>query len=285
MKLYKTIILAGAALVVAASCGKLNQMPVFNDADAFASFDKDRISVSEDVGVARIPVTVASLNPMDISVVYSVDAANEKCTAVAGTNFELVDPTGVLSFADGARTAYIEIRILPIHGAAGYTGDKSIIIKLDSAGDINLGHEKTCEIVINDQDHPLSSILGAYSANGYGVITLEKDPTDVTIVHCRDIFTISQNWCGKPIDVVGQVSSDLSKIVIPLPVDFGYTYSNGENLKVYAADAQIAYLDVSSITLEKTETGYKCEEYSLITYIKGAGYLEWPDPPFILVKQ
>ena len=285
MKLNRTIILAGAVLVMAASCKGLNQLPQWSDADNFAAFDKTQISVSEDAGSVRIPVTIASLNPVKTTVVYSVDAQNEKCTAVEGTNFSLKDPSAVLSFDNDARTAYIELNITPIHGDAGYTGDKSIILKLDSANGVKIGFAKSCEIVISDQDHPLASILGQYSATGYGTFTFEKDPTDVTIIHCRDIFTATQNWCKKPIDIIGQVSADKSQIVIPLPVDFGYTYSNGENLKVYAADASKAYLDMASITLVKTDTGFKCEEYSLITYIKGAGYVEWPDPPFNLIKQ
>ena len=283
MKLYKTIILAGAALVVAASCGKLNQMPVFNDADAFASFDKAKVSAAETAGVVRIPVTIASVNPIETDVVYSIDAQNPKCTAVENVDFELVDNSAVLHFADGARTAYIEINILPHTG--DYTGDKSVIIKLDSSADVNLGFEKSCELVINDLDHPLANILGSYTLTGYGAVTFVKDPDDVSVVHIENIFTATQNWCGKTIDMIGQVSADLSTIVIPLPIDFGYTYSNGQNLKVYAADAQKMYDDISSITLTKTNTGYACEQYGLCTYIKGAGWLEWVDPPFTLTKQ
>lgn len=283
MKLYKTIILAGAALVVAASCGKLNQMPVFNDADAFASFDKAKVSAAETAGVVRIPVTIASVNPIETDVVYSIDAQNPKCTAVENVDFELVDNSAVLHYADGARTAYVEINILPHTG--NYTGDKSVIIKLDSSADVNLGFEKTCELVINDLDHPLANILGEYTLAGYGTISFEKDPDDVSVIHIVDIFTASQNWCGKTIDMIGQVSADLSTIVIPLPIDFGVTYSNGEPFRIYACDAEKVYMDISSITLEKTDTGYSNEQYGLVSYIKGAGYYEWIDPPFALVKK
>ncbi|MBR4774810.1 MAG: hypothetical protein IK008_01775 [Bacteroidales bacterium] len=293
MKLNKTIILAGAALIVAASCGRLNQVPVWSDADNFVAFDKAKISVSEDGGQVRIPVTVASINPVETEIAYSVDAENEKCTAVEGTDFTLVDPFAKLSFDGTARTAYIELNILPIHGTDGYTGDKSIIIKLDNATNgVNLGFGKSCEVVINDQDHPLASILGEYTitdvSGGSGTITIEKDPDDITVVHFPDICIGLINWIGDPdcLDIIGQVSADLQKIVIPVPVDTGYKYS-GIPIMVYACTPTDIMYDVASVTLTQTEPGkWSSGDYGLWGYIRGVGAnSDWGYDPFTLVKK
>lgn len=283
MKLYKTIILTGAALVVAASCAKMNQRPVFNPADSFAAFDKTVMSASEEAGRVQIPVTIGSIDPIATTVTYSVDTENS--TAIAGTHFNLVDPSAVLTFANDARTAYIELDILPIRGEAGYTGDKVIYLNLNGSNDVKMGNSKVCKFTINDLDHPLSAILGEYVLNGTATLTFEKDATDVTVVHSYDAFATTQNWCGMPLDMIGQVSKDMETIVIPLPIDTGYTYSNGENLKIYACDATSVYYDIASITLTRTENGYACQDYGLISYIKGAGYVEYYDPPFVLVKK
>ncbi len=292
MKLNRTIILAGAVLVMAASCRGLNQPPQWTDADNFAAFDKAQISVSEDAGSVRIPVTIASVNPVKTTVVYSVDAQNEKCTAVEGTNFSLKDPSAVLSFDNDARTAYIELNITPIHGDAGYTGDKSIIIKLDSANGVKIGFAKSCEIVINDEDHPLSAILGSYSitdvSGGSGTITITKDPKDITVVHFPDFCYGLMRWYGDftTPDIIGQVSEDKKSIVIPLPVDTGKTYQ-GIPIMIYACDPNAIYYDVSSITLTETEPGkWSSGEYGLWGYIRGVGAnSDWGYDPFTLVKQ
>lgn len=286
MKL-NNIILAGAVILMAASCSRLNQTPVFNADDSFAAFDRASMSATEEAGRVKIPVTIASIEPVATTVSYSVDT--QASTAVEGVNFKLVDPSAVLSFDGKDRTAYIELDILPIRGDEGYTGDKVVVISLDNANGLKIGNEKTCRFTINDLDHPLSAILGEYiiaDGSSTGTITIEKDPDDVTVVHFPDLMAATQTWVGSeyPFDIIGQVSDDLSTIVIPLPVDTGYTYSNGENLKIYACDAQYVYYDQPSITLTKTPTGFSSGEYGIMSYIKNAGYVQAWDP-FTLTKK
>ena len=279
------IILASAVAIFAVSCKGLNEAPKFDPADSFAAFDKTTMAATEEAGRVSIPVTIACIDPIATTVTYAIDAENS--TAVEGTHFRLVDPSAVLTFANDARTANIELDIIPVRGEAGYTGDKVIVLQLTGSNDVNLGSSSVCKFTINDLDHPLSAILGAYTLNGATPITMEKDASDVTVVHFPDLMGSTHTWVGSdyPFDIIGQVSQDMSTIVIPLPVDTGYTYSNGENVKIYACDAESVFYDLSSITLTKTANGYVCEDYGLISYIKGAGYVEYYDPPFTLVKK
>lgn len=286
MKLNR-MILAGAAVLIAASCSKLNEVPVFNADDSFAAFDKAAMNASEEEGRVKIPVTIASIEPVATTVSYSVDT--EASTAVEGTHFKLVDPSAVLTFDGKSRTAYIELDILPIRGDEGYTGDKVVVIKLDNANGLKIGNEKICRFTINDLDHPLSAILGSYTiADGSqtGTITIVKDADDVTVVHFPDIMAATQTWLGSnySFDIVGQVSKDLSTIVIPLPIDTGYTYTNGQKLQIYACDSEKVYYDQPSITLTRTATGFSSGDYGLISYIKNAGYVQSWDP-FTLTKK
>lgn len=286
MKLFKTI-LAGAVVIAAASCSKLNESPVFSAADSFAAFDKTAVSATEEAGRVSIPVTIASLDPIATTVTYAVDTENS--TAIEGTHFNLVDPSAVLTFDGKERTAYIELDILPIRGDDGYTGDKVVVINLLASNGVNIGSNKVCRFTINDLDHPLSAILGEYIASDGSTtvtITIEKDPDDVTVVHFPDLMASTATWVGAdyPFDIIGQVNEDMSAIVIPLPIDTGYTYSNGENLQIYACDEEYVYYDQASITLTATSTGFSSGDYGLISYIRGAGYVQYWDP-FTLTKK
>jgi hypothetical protein len=265
----------------------MNQRPVFNPADSFAAFDKSSMSATEEAGVVKIPVTIASIDPIATTVTYTVDTENS--TAVEGTHFNLVDPSAVLSFANDARTAYIELEIIPVRGEAGYTGDKVIYLELTGSNDVNMGSNKVCKFTINDLDHPLSAILGEYTLTDGSTtktITIEKDAKDVTVVHFPDIMSGVSTWLGPEysFDIIGQVSKDMSTIVIPLPVDTGYKYSNGESLMIYQGNASSVFFTGSSVTLTATATGFSSGEFGLVGYIKNAGWVEWIDP-FTITKK
>ena len=287
MKKYQ-LILAGAAVLAFASCSKLNENPKFNPADSFAAFNKTSLSAAENAGKVQIPVTISSIEPIQTTVTYSIDT--EKSTAIAGTYFNLVDPSAVLSFNGTDRTAYIELEIIPVEG---FTGDKVVVIKLENANGIKLGAESVCNFTINDLDHPLSYILGEYTINDSGqtgTISIVKDADDITVVHFPDLMTATQTWLGPnySFDIIGQVSGDVNDgtgvIVIPLPIDTGYTYSNGEKLQIYACDEESVYYSQPSITLTQTATGFSSGEFGLISYIRGAGYVQYWDP-FTLTKK
>lgn len=204
--------------LAAASCSEdFNVQPTFDDADAFVEIGKTSISVAEDGGIISIPVTLASLSGIEETVSYAaVDG-----TAKEGTDFELVDGAATLKFTADARTQNIQVKIINREGE--YTGDLKFTIELKSAGSLNLGMNKSCSVYITDNDHPLASILGTYSATSLSysnspqswTLHFEKDPDDPTIVHidaitpgCLD-FTSWGDW-----SVTGSVSEDLNTITL-----------------------------------------------------------------------
>lgn len=231
MKRINTIFALAAGIAMFASCD-INKTPVWSDDNAFAAFDKTSISVKEDAGSVKIPVTIASIDPVEVAVTY---AAVDTLGAKNGINFKLKDESGVLAFDGEQRTAYIEIEI--INDAGHFTGDLKFSVDLKGAGDLNLGANKTCTITITDNDHPLASILGTYkaSADSYYFsalghfdweINVVKDPEDVSVVWFENLDPyFAQNGISAAIGrnrFYGNVNETMTKIVIPQDQKMGY---------------------------------------------------------------
>lgn len=220
--IYKYIACA-FALTAALSCSELNQTPVFEDSKSFVAFGQTSYSVSEDAGTLSIPVTLASPDAKKVTVAYSVADS----TAKEGVNFALVDESAVLVYDGTSYVQNIEIDITNIATTAeqsGYTGDLVFTVTLESAGDLDLGYNKTCTVKIVDLDHPLAAILGDYkvSAQYYQgtpcewPVTFTNDPDDVTVVWIDFPTYLSYataSWGGWA--VYGNVSEDLKTITIP----------------------------------------------------------------------
>lgn len=211
------------ALTAAFSCSKLNEPPVFEDSKSFVAFSQTAYSVKEDAGTLSIPVTVASPDAKKVRVAYSVTEG----TAKQGTNFSLADEFTVLVYDGETRTQNIVLNIVNIATTAeksGYTGDLTFTVTIESAGDLQIGHNKSCTVKIVDLDHPLAAILGDYkvAAQFYTGspcewnLTLTNDPEDVTVVWIDYPVYFSflyPSWGGWA--VYGNVSEDLKTITIP----------------------------------------------------------------------
>ena len=184
MKKLYTIFLGIATLATLSACQGLNEMPVFEETESFASFPTKSFSLDENGGKVVIPVEVASLKPIQTVVSYKINDG----TAKAGVDFKDTNASAVLTFDGETRSQDIVIDILPRMGE--YTGDLSFTIELLSATGIKLSMENNCKVTILDLDHPLAPILGAYNASAVSsydgsvswTMTLLKDPTDVTVV-------------------------------------------------------------------------------------------------------
>lgn len=223
MKNIYRYIACAFALTAALSCSELNQTPVFEDSKSFVAFGQTSYSVSEDAGTLSIPVTLASLDAKKVTVAYSVADS----TAKEGVNFALVDESAVLVYDGTSYVQNIEIDITNIATTAeqsGYTGDLVFTVTLESAGDLDLGYNKTCTVKIVDLDHPLAAILGDYkvSAQYYTgspaewTLSFTNDPDDVTVVwidYPVYLTSLASTWGGW--SVYGNVSEDLKTITIP----------------------------------------------------------------------
>ena len=263
----------------------MNELPKFNDKDAFVAFNKASVSVSESAGTVSIPVTLASIKGKDVSV--SVEAMDG--SAKSGVNYT-VETTSV-SFSANAPTQNVVVKINDIDG---FTGDLSFTLKLTASGDVNTGSENVCQVTITDKDHPLDAILGTYTASAVSyysgpckfTVTFKKDANDPYKVWI-DNFLGDASWAGDDMLVYGVVAEDLSTITVPFGQMSEYTYSNGSNVEFMGVDANLNGYSSGegNWTITITDGGKNMAvDYGVWAYIDGAGSINVLLPDWTMVK-
>lgn len=287
--------LACAAFLVA--CDK-NEPAVFDDANAFVAFEKTAVAIPEGKvdeegkilpGTSvKIPVTLASVAGLTESIKFEVSYP-EKKAAKQGTNFELLTTSGVLSFDAQNRTRYIEIE--PKYDGV-YTGDLSFTITLVGTTAVATGNEAACEVTINDLDHPLSAILGSYTASGEHLkkgatswtMTILKDADDDHKVWFDDIFG-NPDWAGNDMLYYGNVNADLTEIVVPFGQKAEYEYEGHpvylQGIDGKGDDADIVKSGALKISISTGADGkvhLEFQQYGLYLYIDTLGWASaiWP---------
>ena len=274
------------ALAASFSCSNLNKTPEFKAEDSFLAFSASSVVCTEVSGTVSVPVNFACVEPSDVMMTYEVVDG----TAKAGRDYELVDPTAVLSLKGGARDGVITFKVIPHEGE--YTKDRSFTVNIKSAGDFNIGAERSCVVTIQDLDHPLAPILGSYTvttdSNWDGVVSfsteLEKDPEDVSIVWISDPCNL-----GSDHKLYGNVSEDMATITFPLPQTYEH---NGYKCVYKACDGDLIYDEgVITLTLDPSgatrtysaDMGFCANAVSPSTGAS-AGYFEIFFPPTTYVK-
>ncbi len=253
---------------------------------------------SKDGATFRIPVTLASVAGIETSVKYEISApaswkdAEPGQGAIGGTDYELTDNSGVLSFNAENRTCYIEFTTKE-NGT--YTGDLEFSIQLFGNDDVVAGSEDKCTVKITDIDHPLSFMLGEYTMSGikYGgtpntwTMTILKDSEDESKVWFDNLFGNS-GWVAEDTRYYGIVTMNPSGNVHTLNIPFGqeseYLYGGTTPVTLYGLTADLdattnGSLDVaikvdgSNVTLDfGTEWGfwfYIEDAGSIGTYLPG----------------
>lgn len=210
----KTIIPAFAAILMAlASCN-----PDVNYTEKpFVFFDNPLITVPEDAGAVKIPVSVLGVT-QDVQVGYELvsDVVNPD------SHFSLTDPDNtILFFSSSKQKDSIEVKIVNEPGVrAVYTFTVKLINK--SAG-VEFGGYSTCKVNISDNDHPLKSVLGSYTAtDGEGNVwpmTFVEDPdsdTNVLVDGLSPLLAGGYVEKGHMWTFKASVSSDFSSVRVSL---------------------------------------------------------------------
>lgn len=218
MKIIKKITLGLVALATMGFASCSNDLPTFNDADAFISFEGTSSSVKENCGTLEIPVTLSSLAGLSGTVDFEI-TPNETSGAVEGVNFTVANSSRTLSFSKEEITQYIKLNIIDLAGQ--FTGDLGFTITLKNATGVNMGAEKTYSVTIEDLDHPLSFMLGTYTGTGESyyngdtewTVQIAKDADDVSKVWITN-FVPSGSSSAYPI--YGTVNDDKTEIHIPV---------------------------------------------------------------------
>lgn len=264
-----SIVLMGSLV---ASC-HLNDMPTFNDSDAFAAFKTSSMSITEDGGTLNIPVSVTSLGGVATTVSYEFVNGSAK----QGVDFEDASGSGTISFGAGETLKNIAVKIINHPGV--FTGDLNFSVKFKSAGDVKMGASNTCTVTINDLDHPLSAILGDYackSTSAWGddlewIMNFSKDASDVSKVWIYNIFA-SDGWADWDTIFYGLVDSDLTNISVPLGQETEYKYGGTTPCVLLGFDGEGGY-DEGYLNIAIKNGGKTLEfiDYGPWLYIPGAG--------------
>lgn len=295
------ICLASAAAFALASCDK-NLPAKFDDKDAFVAFEKTSYTVAEDYSkdgaTFRIPVTLASVAGISTSVKYEISApaswkdAEPGKGAIAGTDYELVDNSGVLTFNAENRTCYIEFTTKE-NGA--YTGDLEFSIQIFGNDDVVAGSEDECTVKITDIDHPLSFMLGEYNAsatsyfNGAKTGTMEilKDAEDDHKVWFYNIYLIP-GWAADDILYYGTVNDENTEIIVPFGQESQYLYQGTTPLTLRGIYDD-NFVDSGNITIAISNANGQVSlnfgDYGFAIQIGDLGQLEIIMPGMTAVKK
>lgn len=215
MKKIKSIYgLLAAGILLFASCD-INEEPTFNDKDAFVAFTNSTMSIAENKGTLEIPVLLTSLSGITTTVDFEIVAGNNT-TAVEGTHYTVTNSSHTLSFTKEEPIQYIKLSIIDNDG---YGGDQKIEFALKDPNGVSLGASKGCVVTIEDDEHPLSFILGSFSCVGesnFGggldwTLTIEKDADDIYKVWIGNLVP-----GGSSVKVYGTVNEEKTELRIPV---------------------------------------------------------------------
>ena len=214
MKIFK-LALGMAAGLLLASCN-INELPEYDDSNAFVAFTSSAVSVGEEEGSKQVEVLLTSIGGIETTVNFEVAPA-ETAGAVEGKHYT-IEGSKSLTFTKDAPTQKITLNIIDNDT---FDGDVKFTIKLLDPEGVQLGASKTCSVTIEDDEHPLLFILGTLSAKGVSdfngdtewEVRIAKDDSDLSKVW---IYNLVPGGSSSSSPVYGIVNDDKTEIRIPV---------------------------------------------------------------------
>jgi len=214
MKIFK-LALGMAAGLLLASCN-INELPEYDDSNAFVAFTSSSVNVGEEEGSKQVEVLLTSIGGIETTVNFEVTPA-ETAGAVEGKHYT-IEGGKSLTFTKDAPTQKITLNIIDNDT---FDGDVKFTIKLLDPEGVQLGASKTCSVTIEDDEHPLLFILGTLSAKGVSdfngdtewEVRIAKDDSDLSKVW---IYNLVPGGSSSSSPVYGIVNDDKTEIRIPV---------------------------------------------------------------------
>ena len=224
MKILNKITFGLVALATMAFSSCSNDLPEFNDADAFVALRATTASFVENGEGTEIDVLLTSLNGLEGSVDFEI-VPDEAAPATEGVDFTIENASKTLTFTKDAPTQSIKIKAIDNDV---YTGDKRFTINLVNAKGVNLGANKSITVTVEDDEHPLAFMLGTYAAKGSSLfngdiewtVKIAKDDTDAAKVWISNMVPGGSNTA-----IYGTVNDAKDEIRIPVKQDIVITAS------------------------------------------------------------
>ena len=214
MKIFK-LALGMAAGLLLASCN-INELPEYDDSNAFVAFTSSSVNVGEEEGSKQVEVLLTSIGGIETTVNFEVAPA-ETAGAVEGKHYT-IEGSKSLTFKKDAPTQKITLNIIDNDT---FDGDVKFTIKLLDPEGVQLGASKTCSVTIEDDEHPLLFILGTLSAKGPSYfngdteweVRIAKDDSDLSKVW---IYNLVPGGSSSSSPVYGIVNDEKTEIRIPV---------------------------------------------------------------------
>lgn len=223
MKIFK-LALGMAAGLLLASCN-INELPEYDDSNAFVAFTSSSVNVGEEEGSKQVEVLLTSIGGIETTVNFEVAPA-ETAGAVEGKHYT-IEGSKSLTFKKDAPTQKITLNIIDNDT---FDGDVKFTIKLLDPEGVQLGASKTCSVTIEDDEHPLLFILGTLSAKGPSYfngdteweVRIAKDDSDLSKVW---IYGLVPGGSSSSSPVYGIVNDEKTEIRIPVGQDVAVSSS------------------------------------------------------------
>ena len=234
MKIFK-LALGMAAGLLLASCN-INELPEYDDSNAFVAFTSTAVTAQEGGDDVEIPVLYTSLSGLSAEIEVEVIDS----TAVEGKDFTVVNKK--LSFTKENPTQKVVIKVT---NDDTYTGSRAFTLVLKESG-VQLGASKKCVVSIADDEHPLLFLFNTYTTHlvdywgdEYDIEgTITRDSEDDTKVWFNNIFT---PWLtlsnGFNTSFYGLVNLETNEILIPAGQDTGVKAS-GVSIVLYVGESE-----------------------------------------------
>lgn len=214
MKIFK-LALGMAAGLLLASCN-INELPEYDDSNAFVAFTSSAVNVGEEEGSKQVEVLLTSIGGIETTVNFEVAPA-ETAGAVEGKHYT-IEGSKSLTFKKDAPTQKITLNIIDNDT---FDGDVKFTIKLLDPEGVQLGASKTCSVTIEDDEHPLLFILGTLNAKGPSYfngdteweVRIAKDDSDLSKVW---IYNLVPGGSSSSSPVYGIVNDEKTEIRIPV---------------------------------------------------------------------
>ena len=224
MKILNKITFGLVALATMAFSSCSNDLPEFNDADAFVALRATTASFVENGEGTEVEVLLTSLNGLEGSVDFEI-VPDSVAPANEGVDFTIENASKTLTFTKDAPTQSIKIKAIDNDV---YTGDKRFTINLVNAKGVNLGANKSITVTVEDDEHPLAFMLGTYAAKGSSLfngdiewtVKIAKDDTDAAKVWISNMVPDGSNTA-----IYGTVNDAKDEIRIPVKQDIVITAS------------------------------------------------------------
>lgn len=267
MNRYAKILMGAGLLISLAACNKR----IDYETESFVVFTGSSAEVAENAGSLEIPVYAYAKNgdlafPRTESVNTTVTFETVDGTARNGVDYTIEPASGVLTF-NGSSEGSIKINVIDHPGER--TGDLTFTLRLVSASDgFTLGGAHEMTVTIQDQDHPLASILGTYNATGVCLgsqmswtATFTMDENDESIVWVDGMVPFVESYPGSA-SIYGVVSEDLSTITFHAPQETYLLYAEGDPFVfcLYLGDLSLSTDETDIVFTSDGQGGFTSEQ-------------------------